>query len=398
MAKPKWIVMVFMAAEADPNATDLSKEAEVAIKQMEEAVSSQTLKAASDPTLSVFFQLHGQGAPQRGQIREGKTDRFDVEEPQRDATDGKALIAFVKWALGAAPAEPHDHSMLVLWGHAYQFAFGHAVTDGRIDGIDFAELSRVFRRFQDDLQNEYKLDVRPKLDIVGFDSCDLATLEVAYQACPFADYLVASQIGIPLQGWPYKRILDRLSCPKGRLMGPAELGTYIVRRFCEHYQAKDHVVSLTLLDLKLAPTLQELTEELARRLAIAIAGGRDDLDSVRALFFDSQTVPGRPFVDVADLCFSLQRGSSDAAVQDAATTLGNALLSADPVLEGQSATGSGRPFIVEHGRNAAATARLNGVSLYAPHVSEDVLDFEESIPWYDKFDFAQETLWTGDLP
>jgi hypothetical protein len=38
---------------------------------------------------------------------------------------------------------------------------------------------------------------------------------------------------------------------------------------------------------------------------------------------------------------------------------------------GCSETGDGRPLIVEHGRNAGRLARLNGISLYAPHVAPD---------------------------
>ncbi len=33
-------------------------------------------------------------------------------------------------------------------------------------------------------------------------------------------------------------------------MGPAELGSYAVRRFCEAYKADDRPVSLTLLNLQ----------------------------------------------------------------------------------------------------------------------------------------------------
>ena len=35
----------------------------------------------------------------------------------------------------------------------------------------------------------------------------------------------------------------------------------------------------------------------------------------------------------------------------------------------QVRNGKGRPLIVDHGRNAGELARLNGISLYAPHVA-----------------------------
>ena len=59
---------------------------------------------------------------------------------------------------------------------------------------------------------------------------------------------------------------------------------------------------------------------------------------------------------------------------------------------GKSASGAARPFIVEHGRNAGELARLNGVSLYAPHVSDD--DFNAVRSVYDRFVFAEKTVWS----
>ena len=92
---------------------------------------------------------------------------------------------------------------------------------------------------------------------------------MACQLQPFAKYLLGSEIGIPIPGWPYDRILDRLRNPKGRLMAPPEFGSYVVRRFCESYPATSPV-SLTLLNLAHAPRLFELAEALAVELAIAI--------------------------------------------------------------------------------------------------------------------------------
>ena len=104
--------------------------------------------------------------------------------------------------------------------------------DGTIDALDFAELSKVLKSLQQDSGRS------AKLDILGFDACDLATVEMACQLEPFAKYLLASQIGIPIPGWPYDRILDRLRNPYGRLMNPPEFGSYVVRRFCESYTAR----------------------------------------------------------------------------------------------------------------------------------------------------------------
>jgi hypothetical protein len=58
-----------------------------------------------------------------------------------------------------------------------------------------------------------------------------------------------------------------------------------------------------------------------------------------------------------------------------------------------SAEGKGRPFVVENGRNAGFAARLNGVSIYAPHLATR-RDFEAVRPLYQSFTFAQRTKWS----
>jgi hypothetical protein len=279
--------------------------------------------------------------------------------------------------------------MLVLWGHAYDFAFGRSKTaSGMIDALDFAELSDVLER----LQARFGGPAARKLDILGFDACDLATVEMACQLQPFANYLLGSQIGIPIPGWPYDRVFDRLKEPKGqRTMGPAELGSYIVRRFCESYSAP-RPVSLSLLDLKRAQELFARADVLAQVLASAIEDP-DTRDRIAYLFIRSQTDDDRPYVDIADLCLSLVRESGDVRVMEAARALGDFLISPHVPLVGESLEGSGRPFVLEHGRNAGGTARLNGISIYAPHVAP-IIDFEAARHLYENFDFAQQTRWS----
>ena len=73
--------------------------------------------------------------------------------------------------------------------------------------------------------------------------------------------------------------------------------------------------------------------------------------------------------------------------------LGNLLLNPRPPLVGKSAEGDRRPLIVDYGRNAGELARLNGISIYAPHVASN--DFNQIRNLYDQFVFAKDTVWSG---
>ena len=381
--KRKWTVMVFMGADNLPGEADLSADAERDIAELK--------KVPSTDNLNIFVQLHGKGFVRREHIGKPPTN---LSQEEADATNGKGLIAFMRWAIETARHKEEDYSLLVLWGHAYRFAIGYTRVGTRIDALDFAELQMVLTRFQEEYRVQQGSQSRPRLDIVGFDACDLATVEMAYQLHPFAKYLVASQIGIPLPGWPYERILDRLKISKGRTMGPPELGAYIVRRYCESYPETVRV-SLTLLDLSRGGELFDLTENLARSIAIAIGDDPQAQDLVSELFMRSRVIDNdpKPFVDVADLCLNLELYCADDNVRNAARAFGNFVFSPGPVLRHASETGAGKPFVVEHGRNAGRTARLHGVSLYAPHVAGDAHDWPAASQQYEKFVVVQKTLW-----
>jgi hypothetical protein len=303
------------------------------------------------------------------------------------------LTNFLEWALKEASHTEPDNSLLVLWGHSYRFAIGHTSTHAGIDPLDFAELAVVLSKFQEKKRQDWGMKTPPKLDIVGFDACSLATVEMAYQLAPYACYLIASQVGIPMPGWPYDRILERVVNPKGpRVMGPAELGSYVVRRYCEHYRSLDRSVSLSHMKLDHAPTLLRLTEALARALAIAMDDDAGELATVSKLFELAQTAEGEPFADVVSLCRLLMMYSSSPQVRSTARALGDAIFSPTSVRSGASSTGECKPFIVEHCRNSWEGAGLHGVSLYAPHVAPGH-DFGEASHFYEKFVFARDTLW-----
>ena len=89
------------------------------------------------------------------------------------------------------------------------------------------------------------------------------------------------------------------------------------------------------------------------------------------------------------------RQCSDPLVTDAAERLGNLLITPPQnAFRLKSDDGQRRPFIVEHGRNAAGCARLHGVSLYAPHLASE-REWMDASHWYRKFVFSQDTMWNA---
>lgn len=394
--KSMWTVMVFMGADGVEGNKELGEEARADIEEMR--------KVTPNDTLNILVEVHGAGVPKRHYIvgKNGWKDAPVKASDPADFANGIALLDFIAWALKTAnhdPREPEHYSILVLWGHAYRFAIGSTETRAGIDALDFAELAAVLAVFQERLRQAYKLAEAPKLDVVGFDACDLASIEMACQLEPYARYLLSSQVGIPLPGWPYRRVLERLASPQGRLMSPTEFGAWAVRRYCEFYRPFEQVVSLSHLDLAQARVISQLTDRLARALAIAMDDDPDELELASRLFELSQTAEGAPFVDVVMLCRALARFSGSGAVRAAAKALGDALFGPRATPGGPNATGASKsqtgeckPFVVEHGSNSCEGAGLHGVNLYAPHVAPGH-DFGEASYFYEKFVFARDSLW-----
>ena len=67
----------------------------------------------------------------------------------------------------------------------------------------------------------------------------------------------------------------------------------------------------------------------------------EELSLALNLFLRSQTTEGKPSVDVANLCLNLYRHSANDDVRSAAERLGNLLVSASPVVPGESVDGTG---------------------------------------------------------
>ena len=359
---------------------------------------------AAGATISGFlYSVRASGYPDVYYFANGATRQdglgVDVPADERSYADGHALSRFITSSLDRADHQPHDHAMLVLWGHAYDFAFGRSLAPrGSVDALDFAVISGVFERLQREAQAQlerqnpgaYSGRKPPTLDVLAFDACDIATVELACQLQKYVKFLVASQVGVPIPGWPYDLILERLKDPKGRLMSPPELGAYAVRRFCAAYDALSPV-TMTLLNLAHVPTLQATVRDFAVELDIAIEQP-EVRQRVLECFVQSQTETGKPFVDVADLCLTLMGEDDYPRLASCAKAVGNLLVSSPEDAVGNSAVAEGWPLVAEHGRNSVEMVRLNGLSLYAPLLAA-VREPDEVKRRYLDLEFARDTQW-----
>lgn len=149
--------------------------------------------------------------------------------------DGQTLVDFATWAMGEYPA---DHYVLIMSDHGMGWPGGWSDPDPGEPGPDGLALTAdgdmlLLDEIDAALGEILAATGVEKLDLIGFDACLMAHLEVAAAVAPHARYMVASQELAPAIGWAYASFLGDLATEPGA--DAASLGASIV----ESYVAQD---------------------------------------------------------------------------------------------------------------------------------------------------------------
>lgn len=163
--------------------------------------------------------------------------------------DAETLYDFLDYANTNYPA---DHVAVIFWNHGGGSVSGVSFDENYgYDSLDLAELQEAFDAvWPADTEN-------PALELIGFDTCLMATIDTAAVFQNFAKYMVASEEWEPGNGWNYSGWLGALA--DAPWMNGEELGVAICDSYyegCEAYDTEDQA-TLSLTDLtKLTPLLE----------------------------------------------------------------------------------------------------------------------------------------------
>ena len=150
---PKWTVMVFMGADFIEGNVDLDQAATDDLEEIESIGASETLE--------IFVQIHRRG----GVVNRHRFWWTGVEKQPNGPADDRSDLRSAHSSSSSTGRSKKlttagtTYSLLVLWGHAYDFAFGRSRSrTGVIDGIDFIELRGLLQRLQDVVHDRYRRD------------------------------------------------------------------------------------------------------------------------------------------------------------------------------------------------------------------------------------------------
>lgn len=201
-----------------------------------------------------------------------------------DSGDAKLLSNFLKWGVEKYPA---DHYGLIVWNHGSGlFGSGNTIVKpknakpnvpGSIHSNGFA--------WDDSGSNMHTSDIGPilaqanqaagkKFDVLDFDACLMSHVEIAYQAQPSVNYLVASEKTEAGDGNDYWGIMEALS--KNPNMDGKQFASMMVDTYGKSYVPGGHQYTgrpeeytLAATDTSsvvsdLTPSINALATELAK--------------------------------------------------------------------------------------------------------------------------------------
>ncbi|WP_338250213.1 clostripain-related cysteine peptidase [Pyrodictium abyssi] len=242
----KWLILVYMAAD-----NNLEHYAIEDLNEMEEVGStSDVAVVALIDRAKGFDESNGGWTSTRVYLVTRDNDpntigsKLLLDLGEQSTNDPRLLRWFVENMTARFPAR---HVLLVLWNHGAGILGGFAVDmDSRlgVKTMDVMEIANALRGL--------------KVDIIGFDACLMGGYEVAYYLQHVGKIMVASADTEPLEGWPYKDILEYIASNPDA--SEAEVAASIVRLYGKSLAESGMPATLIALNLT---ALQSVNEGIA---------------------------------------------------------------------------------------------------------------------------------------
>lgn len=223
----------------------------------------------------------------RGQLLPGQWASQVIGETNGSPRD---IIDFIDYAKRSFPA---NKRMLVLWDHGNGWQNVHV--------FESVMAATVRLRIQDISDIVHR---NQGINVLCFDSCLMAMIEIAYQLRERVEYIVASENVVPADsGWPYDSILRTLTVrPETE---PEQVVRSIVDGFCGSYNGSGQPVTLSAIKVAAVGPAVVAIDCLARELiAACINGSREKVLFARRY---SQSFGNPDYVDLVSFCEELQR-------------------------------------------------------------------------------------------
>ncbi len=235
--------------------SNLESDNGAATKDIEEMFEAQL-----PANVKVLIQAGGSNEWQNAFVKSGATNLFLysadglqelVTAPDSDMGDAETVASFLQFGKDNFEA---DHRVFVFWDHGGGSVFGLCHDERTENILTLNEVRDAFAAVYD--ANEEN----PPFEVIGFDTCLMATYEMANTLYGYAHYMVASEEIEPGNGWQYTSWLKSLG--ENPAMSGARLGQVICDSYyagCEDAWTED-TATLSVIDLTKLPNLRTAYE------------------------------------------------------------------------------------------------------------------------------------------
>jgi hypothetical protein len=267
---------------------------------------------------------------------------------ERNMGDPQTLIDFVTWTKSNYPA---DHYALYFWGHGWNWHPGYVMSDDTdADALDMEDVKA-------------SLPSIGFIDVVGFDACNMASIEVQLLWHGYATALVHSQEYINWDGIEYDVVLAQLSANPNMTADQVAIAT-------SQSVTNDRTMSAVAVDSRFDALLTAVGEwSIALNDGLAVYRKKYDRAFVATQDFWQAPMDK----DLYDMAYEIDRLVSDSNIKTKSQAVMNAVNAV--VLE-------------EHHTNAYSDA--HGITIY--HISRERRK-DEYYTYYFTLDFALQTGW-----
>ena len=242
-------------------------------------------------------------SPQRSIISNGKIQTIMYLD-KVNMGQSRTLSDFITWGISKFPARNYA---IFFWDH------GSGV-NGFGNDLNFNDTLTPYE-LQLALQESTGL-THKKFELIGFDACLMASIEILNHIYPYGNYMVFSEELVPSWGWDYTTILNGLN--SNSEMNGAFLGKLIVDSYFQSSKqasqerglATDRGITMSVMNLSAVPQLVNRTMDLSNALSAQITDHDSAISLSRVIDFTEnygQSATGSSgLVDFYDLTTNLR--------------------------------------------------------------------------------------------
>lgn len=349
----KWTVMVYLSGDNNLHQAGINDINEMKQVGSSDEVNIVVLWDGNDTSTHGYYYI------------EKGTAVLKQDTGEVNMGDEAAAKAFIDYVTQKYPAE---HYFIDFWNHgggpdrsaaavltaAREVSKGICWDYSSADFLSDIELKNIMSYFKE--------RIGMNIDIIGFDACLMASLEIAYQVCDSADYMIASEDDEPFEGWNYT-FLQELH---NNADMPADVLTNHIGNYYKEYYPGTAALTLSVFDLR---KVYDLSERLDLFCKSAINSG----------------IPGEQFKTVHEqtICFGT-------CLHDLGGYM-ETILTSEPL-----------PVSIKQNASHVITA-INDVILYEWHngynqtVTGISIVLQSDTPAYRLLDLCEDTQWNEFL-